>query len=271
MSLLLTFESSTAGSNVNPADFTVNFPQPIRLDGNYEIGLLQANIWYSYYNISSDYSNNTLRYYNGSAYETVTIPGGAYQLTDINTYLHSIMKINGDYTVVSGEDTFNINILPNYNTGNCIVQISGGYKLDLSSGNLHSLLGFTASEITVTSESPNQVDITNGINNLYIHCSVIDSSYVNGTGTNDVAYSFVPSTPPFSLITIAPSRVIFTPVIRQNIETVRIYITDQMGRSINLNNQPTSYTFILRQNKNLLTQKQNSILSDGFKNLSKTK
>ncbi len=34
----------------------------------------------------------------------------------INDYLHTVMKANGDYTVVGGEDVFDVNIVPNVGT-----------------------------------------------------------------------------------------------------------------------------------------------------------
>jgi len=272
MSLLFSFESSSLGVS-NPADFTVTFPLPVKLEpqGTWEIGLLQANVWYSYYNISASYDNNTFRYYNGTAWRDVTIPNGTYQLTDINTYLQSQMVVNGDYTFNSStqENVYDITINANYNTGNSIVEITSGsgYILDLTTGNLCTILGFSAVEISVTTQSPNQVDITNGINNLFIHCSAVSTSYLNGASTSDVIYSFIPQTPPFSLVAIAPYKVVFTPVLKNQIDSIRIYITDQFNRPIDLNGQPTSYTFILRQNNSTLSNIQNKILSEGFKGM----
>jgi hypothetical protein len=270
MSIILNFESTSLGTNVNPADFTVAFPRAVELEGVWEIGLLSAAIWYSYYNISSQYANTTLRYYNGTAWRTVTIQPGTYQLTDINTYLQTTMQTNGDYTTDSnGDPVYHVSITANYNTGCAIVTLSNNYELDLSVSNLNSLLGFPSEIISTqgATEGPNPVDITNGINCLYIHNSLVDQSYINGNGTSDIVYSFVPTSPPFSLITIQPVKIVFIPLTRKILDQMRVYLTDNQNRPINLNSQPTTYTFILRRNKEYLALNQTKVLSEGFKNM----
>ena len=269
MSLILNFESTSLGSNINPADFEVSFPRAVELDGTWEIGLMSASIWYSYYNISSQYGNTSLRYNNGTTWKTVNITPGTYQLTDINAYLQAVMLANGDTGTNADGTLYYISITANYNTGSSIVTLSNSYELDLSVSNLCSLLGFPSEIITYqgATQSPNPVDITNGITTLYIHNSMVDSSYVNGSGTSDVLYSFVPSTPPFSLITLQPFKLVFTPVIRKTLDRMRVYITDNLNREINLNGQPTAYTFVLRRNKEYLSIHQTKVLTDGFKTL----
>lgn len=234
-------------------NFSTTYSDPIKLNGNdgslvdYEIALFNAYLWYSWFNISSEYSNNTLKYYNGALWRTVTFPNGSYQLDDINDYLQSVMKVNGDSTTVDGIDMFNLSIQPNYSTLRTKLVISGSYKFDFSVGNLFELLGVNADIYTVSSEGTDLVDITRGVNSIHIHCSIVDGSFVNGAAS-DVIHTFNPQKPPGNLIDIQPNYPIYLKVkaVRQ-IPSITMKVTDQLGRPLNLNGETTSFTLHLRE------------------------
>ena len=65
-----------------------------------EIALGTAQLYYSWYNITSAYKNNTYsyRWTNGITY-SVTMPDGNYSVAEINTYLQNIMVANTHYLV----------------------------------------------------------------------------------------------------------------------------------------------------------------------------
>ena len=83
--MLISLESSQ--TNQPSHNFLVNYSN-FELDGEneYEIGLIQGSIWYSWYNISSEFNNNQLRYSadNGSTFNTVTFDDGIYSVNAIN-------------------------------------------------------------------------------------------------------------------------------------------------------------------------------------------
>jgi hypothetical protein len=115
--MLLTLDSSSMIGQ-QPNDFTVYFSSPLNIsNGKYEIALLKCNLWYSFYNVSAALGNNVIKYTNTSSVtKTVTFVDGNYTITQINDYLQGIMFNNGDYNVVSGVNTYSVNILPNYST-----------------------------------------------------------------------------------------------------------------------------------------------------------
>ena len=64
------------GTN-KPHDFLVKFNPPLKLDPEYRHFLApdRLSMSYSWYNIRSDYKNNTLKYtHDGSTWHTITIP-----------------------------------------------------------------------------------------------------------------------------------------------------------------------------------------------------
>mgnify|MGYP001143833243 CR=1 FL=1 len=259
----ITLTSSSASGKSH--DFTTHFQNPLQFPGNgsYEIALFSASIWYSYYNISSSYNNNTFRYFNGSEYKTVSLPNGIYNIVDINNYLKTIMKENSDYDSDSDEDTFYLSILPNYESGTCEVKLSNGYKLDLTYGNFANLIGYDKIELTdAKNTNTKAVDITNGVNSVHIHVDIVDTSIVNGYSYSDVIYSFIPTVGPFELMYISPNQYVFTELRRNTINKIRVYITDQNGNILNLNDNETTIQLIIQENSNQLLREQNALLTD---------
>lgn len=236
-------------------DFTIRFIPPYDLgDEQHELALKNLNLWYSWYNISTAKGNNQVRYFNSTQYETVKFPDGQYTIEDINNYLHDIMKLNGDYSVDSnGLDIFNINITPNYTTlrVNIAITNASGYKLDLTVSDIHLLLGWADIEIDENNDGDGQnvANINDSINSLIVHCDIVDSSKTlqNNTKSN-IIHTFVPQAERGTNINVEPVNLFYLPIDTQFnvIKQIRMRITDNLGREIDLNNEPVSYTLALR-------------------------
>lgn len=229
-------------------DFTINFSPPIQIQENWEIALDSMTLWYSYYNISPDYGNQIFRYHNGTTWKNITITAGLYTIDNINEFVHTAMKADGDTgTDVNGNDLFYISLTPNYNTFKLLISVSNSYQVDLTVGNLYQLFGFTQIIVSSSQEGANNVNITNGVDRLLLHLDCITGSYKGGT-TSDVLYSFNIDGPPSSLIQIQPYNKIYLPLNRSGfLFQVRIYLTDQKNRRVNLNGEEVSLTLTLRK------------------------
>lgn len=250
MSYLLNLTSDDRQPNDTTDNFTISFSPPVPIPGNWEVALESLSMWYSYYNISSDYNNQSFKYYNGSTWKTITITAGLYTIDDINNFVHAAMKANGDTGVdANNNDVFYISLTPDYNTFKLLITISNSYQLDLTLGNLYQLLGFTSMIVTSTQEGVNNVNITNSINRILLHVDCTFGSY-KGTSASDVIYSFNADGAPSSLLQIRPYRPIFLPMNKSGfLFQVKIYITDQQNRRINLNGEEVSLSLILRKAK----------------------
>ena len=251
--MLLTIDSSVV-NNVTSEDFTVKFSTPIRLNGEWEMALIKANLWYSFYNVSSANNNNIITYVNASSVShTLTIPSGNYTITQINSILQQFMNTNGDVSVVSGLESYAINILPNTSTLRVDVILTNGFKLDLSSpSSVAPLLGFQNILITTSQNGTSVANINNGVNVLLIHNDIIDGSYQNAS-TSDVMFGFVPNVPPGANIEVQPRPQLIYFSLRNSdyIYKMRMWITDQNNNIIKLNGEPVSYQLHLRPKKNL--------------------
>ncbi len=82
--------------------YTYRFPSPANFK-NSQIAVQAVNIFFSWYNITSLQGNNTFQYIwtdgSGSTTTTVTLPDGYYSISDINSYLESVMIGLGQYLV----------------------------------------------------------------------------------------------------------------------------------------------------------------------------
>ncbi len=88
--------------------FVYKFPNSVQFKENY-IAFASCSIYYSWFNITSDYTNNTFSYnwINGAGVATtytITVPDGLYEITTLNQLLQFTMIQNGHYLVNSASE-----------------------------------------------------------------------------------------------------------------------------------------------------------------------
>ena len=196
---------------------------------------MKLNTWFTNQNVNDQYNNRRVRYYNGSVYKFFDFPPGNYSADDIVDYIAYIIDQNGD-------DPNNLILMPNLNTGKFVLTLLSGYKLDLSVGAMYITLGADNIEYSASTSFPNQAEITFDVSMWNISMSCLRGGY-SGRGVVKTLVDFVPSliTPPGGNIEVAPSfaqYVLLEP--SDNIQQIRIRLLDQLGRPIDILNQPLS-------------------------------
>lgn len=237
---------------------TINFYPPLTLPSNYsyDVGLARVDTWNSIHNIKAVYNNNTLRYSpdTGTTWKTLVLPDGNYEIEDIDTALKNFMYDNGDFNNTNpASPVFYINFERIIAEGKLRIQLSSTYQIDLSIGDIHTLLGFNAVILTATAKGPNVVDITRGVDSWSIHCSLCGGSYDNDVAS-DVIYGFVPmSTRGYAISEIPPPQTYFFPISDSymgsnglTINSITMALTDQLNRPILLNGENITYRVIIR-------------------------
>lgn len=226
--------------SATPQNFSIQLDQTLFLpqEKKYKIGLQKAIITYSWYNISPSFLNHIVRYSPdaGVTWKQITIPSGIYSYSDLNSYFHSIMKENGDYTVVSGVDTFDINLSFNINTFKVTILLTNNYQFDTYTQQFGDLIGYNNAILTAATNTGVRLpNITRDREFVYIHCSLVSNSIVNGK-YSDVVYVF--STGPLSrsfTYEIADTNIIYSDLNSSAINDIRIRITDQSNAEIDFN------------------------------------
>jgi len=115
--------------NSNNTKLVYNFPSGGYTFKNDMIALQSVYQYFSIFNITSDYGNNSFSYvwFDGVEY-TITIPDGYYEISDLNSYFQSIMIANTHYmTNSAGQFIYFLEFL--VNTSRYAVQINS-YPLD---------------------------------------------------------------------------------------------------------------------------------------------
>lgn len=239
-----------------------NFQSSISFPPGTKIALSSMSIYYSWRNITSAKSNNTLSYVDTeSKTQTITFPDGFYSISDINGYIQFVMKANGDYLVDdSGNDYFFIDIVANSvyncftitmkpvpstlptswtNPASMILPLSNTtLELIIPSTNIRYNLGFNAQSIPSTPQAtqyqinsdfvPQITDITS----CYIHSSMVNNSFFCPS-LRDVLYSFTPNVEYGNLIRLEPSNLLFSPVFSpSSFSAIDITFTDQNNQDL---------------------------------------
>ena len=232
------FINSVDGTgNSKSHDFTVRFNPVLEFDKNkdYYIALDSITMAYSWYNVSSDYNNNTLKYSqdSGKTWHTITLPNGNYSYLELNSYIQSEIESNSHT-----KDGISIKFVSAF--FKVLLSMKSGFQLDLKTGDFGKLLGFEKKIYTTTGYSPNFPDITRSVDNVFIHTNIISDSVISGN-QSDVLYRFSVDNLPLSYpFHIEPRRAQFNKINTNRIQNLRIYITDELNRPLNLNNIPIS-------------------------------
>ena len=250
MSILLALSSSNRSRGVTD-DYFIDFPQAISLEQKpgyqWLVSVHRISTFFSFYNISTDYGNNVLRYSpnNGVTWKNITITGGQYSFTQLDSVINSLIVANGDVAN-------NINILANFSELKFILKVTAPYQVDLSFGNLYQILGFStaqiAAPITATTQGLLSANIQNGLNEIYLNCSLVNGSWFNDS-VGETLNSFLPLTPAGSSIVVQYAQPIYVPLRTdtQYIRSVRIYLRDNLSRRVNLNGEDLQVILHLRR------------------------
>lgn len=241
--ILLTLESF---GQSNTSDFTIHYQPPIDLKGlQYKCALQRLDTYYSWYNISQSYQNNTFKYNNGVQDVILTIDDGLYSLPNLITEIQDLMVLEGDYTTVDGENQFDINFELDLSSGYVSLILTNGYSVDFTDRNIRTIFGFDSQNYNTSTVSPNKADINYGVNQILVHLNIVaGSSYVNNVAS-DVVFSFTPNHQENEEMHFTPNPIYLNVNTRNKIQNARLYFTDQRLRPLNLQQSPVTATFVL--------------------------
>lgn len=230
---------NTISINVSDKSSNIRTPiyPPIRLDPTkrHEMALIRLETYNSIPNV--DETNNIIRYSIDDVQHDIVIATGAYELSEINAIIQSnLVK----------PDVFEL--LANNNTLKSIIRINqSGVKVYFNHENsLKDMLGFRSVVLQELgdNEGSNLVNILK-VNSILVKCDVITGSYVNSS-QKPVIYSFFPNVPPGYKIVETPGTPIYLPISDNNIESIRLWLTDQNNDMIDLRGETLTVWFVIR-------------------------
>jgi len=218
MGKTIILNTSNIVENSNNTKLVYNFPSGGFTFKNDMIALLSLYQYFSIFNITSDYGNNSFSYtwFDGVEY-SFTIPDGYYEISDLNSYFQSIMIANTHYmTNSAGQFIYFLEFV--VNTARYAVQINS-YPLDtdIQSSNGY-ILPSGASWSVPTTSTLSQFNInTSGFGEVLGY--EIGSYPSNQTGSTTASFlsSVAPQITPYSSILVSCNLVNNRAVIPSNI------------------------------------------------------
>jgi hypothetical protein len=224
-------------------DFEVIFNPPLELDNNkqYQIALLDLETYYSFPNV--DEKNNQFNYRETkSGYnplKTINIPTGAHEIDSVMSEINKQLIANGDEGAIS--------LTFSQNTMLTTMTIKPGYEVDFEYNNtIGKMFGFTKPKYEEGVFQSEKIINILSVNSIFIHLDLISGSYVNGI-PKQVIYSFFPKISPGGKIIQTPNKLAYFPVTRKTINSIRIQITDQNNKLLNLRGEDITIRFHIKE------------------------
>ena len=151
----------------------------------------------------------------------------------ITKILTIILKRKTKTTDGDGKEVCPITLTFDEPTFRVLITLEKDYQLDLTKSNFNRLIGYKKEilkdERNVGSTTPNISEDTDVLN---IHCDLISKSLVDGE-ESDIIFSFGTGTLQSSYnFVLEPRRVIFNPINKTRISSIRLYITDGLRRPV---------------------------------------
>jgi len=246
MSLLVSLDSTFRQSPSElSSNFNTSFNPALALykkEGyQWACALVRLEMWYSFFNLSAvNYQNTQFQVNWGAGNTLITITDGVYNIYDLSNAMNAAIVAAG-----APAGTY-VSLIPNFNLLKIALQVEAGTTIDLLPGtsDFYKLLGFDLAQASVAYVGPLTTlgnlpgDITNGVDNIQVLCSIVRGSYSSGK-SGRVLFTFTPNAAPGSNIAIVPVAPLYTPVELSNdaIRDIKITLQDNRGRIVDLNNQ----------------------------------
>ena len=224
------------------SDFTVQFQNAFNFSNgsDFYLSVNKLSTWYSYPNISAANGTNIFTYSDGTTTYNHTIPDGIYDSEDLTNVIHSFMFDDGHYTGVAPDYVFPIRITANVNIGKFLFEIDAPYSIDFTTSSLYRLFGTTSSVKSADFTAEGRGDMTDGINAVYVNCDFCYNSALVGGNHSSVIYAFSVDVSPYQSIVEAPTIRTMTQITSGRPKSVRIWLTDNLGRPIDLRGEAFS-------------------------------
>lgn len=202
-------------------------------DSEFEVGLVLLETYNSVPNV---YEKNNKFYYDDKVIE---IPKGSYELHDIAEYIEKTLQERELHKEKSVEVERNkreilftkkkiLQLTANRNTLSIELKCNK-YNINFDkSNNIGQLLGFTGIKEAKKLHLSTELVSIFETNTIEVLCNISGGSWNNGKKSHSI-FEFGLNVDPGYKISIAPSTIIYLPVLARNINNVTLKLVDQEG------------------------------------------
>jgi hypothetical protein len=232
---------------VDTSDFTTRMSSSINLHGmKWNIALVKLTTYNSIWNISEELNNTVFKYNNSVTDRTLNLEPGNYSFTSLVEHIQDKMLALGDYTLSGSTPVYSVNFFMDLSDGFVSMILSDGYTVDFTGLNIRNIFGFNSQQYLLSAIGERKANVRFGVDQLLVHLNIVSgNSFFNGQ-SSDVIFSFGIDAQPNEIIVREPSSSLPVGVNQSGaIDEVRIYLTDQQNRRVNLRGSPFSCVFSL--------------------------
>ena len=251
----LIVSNTTSRSETDANEIRLDFSQaPLSLQ-NKEVSLAYLGLYYSWRNITAAFGNNTLSYIYNGVEQFITLPDGFYTVSDLNNYLQFVMDANNHYVLdVDGNRVYFIELAVNetYYAVTFILRkievpaggtnpfglITGStMQLRFSNAEFAKVLGCNTGTYppapltsTYSFNSPNIPQVS-PVTTVLVTTNISRSQY---NKYSDAIYTFAPTSPYASFLSIEPNKSIWYKVIDGSYDRISLRFYDQNYRPLQI-------------------------------------
>ena len=268
---------NTTNSKTNQLNLVIN---PILPCFNKEIALESLFINYSWRNVSTYFSNNTVSYIFNGVTRNITIPDGYYDIKGISDYLQIRMSLFGDCLVdSSGNNVYYLKIQPNsiyyaatltctplpislptgWTNPNSVVLSGNCPQLLVSNATFGQLIGFgLATFPSVSQSSIYQINSTfvpqiNPVSVVNVCCNMVGENSLNVYP--DVIHTFSSSGYTYgSQIPVEPKNRVWFPVANKNYNNITLTLRDSQNRDLQVVDPVMTAVLIIRNKRDVKSE-----------------
>lgn len=269
MGKTIIINSSNIESGSNNTKLVYNFPSGGYTFKNDEIALQSLYQYFSIFNITSSYANNSFSYtwFDGLEY-VVNIPDGYYEISDLNTYFQSIMILNNHYLINSEEQyvyflefvvnatlyAVQINTYPLDDTTTDTLPTGADWSIPSTSSypsfNVNStafgeVIGYEIGSFTSGSSTSSKAPQVTPYSSILVSCSLVNNRAII---PSNILTSYTPlGTSIGSLFKFEPNYTLFSDIDDGQYTQITIEFRDQLGRALVIQDPNMLITLYLKK------------------------
>ena len=267
--LNLTNKNSSSGKN-NILRYNLRLPLELK---DYQVALSFLQLYYSWFNISTLYNNNSLSYiWNDFNIFSVNLPNSMMTIEDISGFIQQTLFNNGHYllddtgspvyyiSLVSNTVYYRVSLVCNkipgvlptgWSNPNGILLSGTTPRLVIPSTGIRTTLGFDAGTYP---DNPQSSDFSiNGQNTPFIsnviavnvNCNLVQSSLFNSS--LQTIYTFSPNSGFGTLLNLEPKNLLFYDCITGSFPYIELVLTDQDNSELNIQDPTMAVSLIFRK------------------------
>ena len=226
--------------NNKSSTYRVKLPQPIDLNGEWEVGLYSITYPNTWYTLKRGFDTHIYHADQSGLFSTAFIAYGYY-----NT-MQDIVEASNNALRTEGVGKNNIDLTYNDLTGKVLVRVEGGYQLGLT-GRMSIILGFGGKDtkITTTTLSPYVADLF-PVSTIYVYCDIVQPQIVGDTNAQ-LLRSIPVRGKSGDIITETFSNVQYVPIQTKSFQDIEIVLRTDTGDPVSFERGKVVITLHLRQ------------------------